>query len=151
MAKKDNVCKHCQAVNQHFSFQCSSIRKPIGTVTDITKEWKARNSKSTDVVNKKFYIKVKPKISPISEKQKVRLARYRVVRDAFMKLHPTCQANLNNCTIKATDTHHKAGKTGNLLWDDKYFLALCRNCHTAIEIAPAMAKERGFSVDRLDK
>jgi hypothetical protein len=29
MAKKDNVCKHCGAVNQHFSFQCPVVRKPI--------------------------------------------------------------------------------------------------------------------------
>lgn len=144
-------CTICGLEGHYQTFCHNKPKKPIGTVTDITNEWKAKNSKSTDVVNKKFYVKVQPKIAIISEKQKVRLARYRVARDAFMRLHPTCQANLENCTIRATDTHHKAGKTGDLLWNDEYFLALCRNCHTDIEMAPKMAKEKGFSVDRLDK
>ena len=44
----------------HYRMPSQLNPKPIGTVTDITKEWKAKNSKSTDVVNKKFYVKVVP-------------------------------------------------------------------------------------------
>lgn len=44
--KKDNICRHCKAVNKHFSFQCQSQRKPISSSSSkvdnsATKEQKA--------------------------------------------------------------------------------------------------------------
>lgn len=92
----------------------------------------------------------KPKAIPkVSAKQIERLAKYRKVRDEFMKLHPTCQAKLERCTIKATDTHHSRGRTGDLLTDKRYFKALCRNCHQYIETHPTFAREMGLSANRL--
>lgn len=43
---KPTICKHCSAVNQHFSFQCASQRKPIKSKSSrgensSTKEQKA--------------------------------------------------------------------------------------------------------------
>lgn len=94
----------------------------------------------------------KPKPIPkISEKQIERLAKYRKVRDQFMKEHPNCQARLQGCTIKATDTHHSRGKIGDLLTDKRYFKALCRSCHNFLEVHPDIAKEKGFSHSRLEK
>lgn len=56
---KQVECSICGG--EHYQTFCyNKPKKPIGTVTDITKEWKAKNSKSTDVVNKKFYVKVVP-------------------------------------------------------------------------------------------
>lgn len=133
--KKQTVCTHCKAVNSHYSFQCQTIRKPI--------------KKGTPVGN---YVMAKKKsIAPISEKQKKRLAEYRIVRDAYMANHKWCEAKLNGCTSIATDLHHKAGKVGKLLTDSRYFCALCRNCHSYLEVNPAEAKKLGFSLDRLDK
>src|SRR5690606_24927367 len=95
-------------------------------------------------------VKKKPKpILKVSDKQMGRLAKYRKVRDEFMKQHPTCQAKLPGCTIKATDTHHAKGKIGDLLTDKRYFKALCRNCHRTVEESPEMAKEKGLSLNRL--
>lgn len=93
----------------------------------------------------------KPKpIAKVSEKQIERLAKYRKVRDQFMKEHPNCQARLQGCTIKATDCHHSRGKVGDLLTDKRYFKALCRSCHNYIETHPSQSKEMGFSLSRLE-
>lgn len=88
------------------------------------------------------------KIKPISDKQSKRLQEYRKVRDEYMKSKPICEwCN----TSPATDLHHAAGKIGSLLTDTRYFKALCRGCHTEVELNPRWAKENGLSVNRLDK
>lgn len=91
-------------------------------------------------------------IPKVSQKQLERLKAYKKVRDAFMKEHEYCQAQLEGiCLGKATDTHHSKGKVGDLLTDVRYFFALCRACHSKIEVSPTLAKELGFSLNRLDK
>lgn len=97
----------------------------------------------------KINTKHKP-IPKVSAKQMKRLAEYRKVRDEFMKLHPTCQAKLSGCTIKASDLHHSKGRTGDLLTDKRYFKALCRKCHGYVETHPEQAKELGLSDSRLN-
>ena len=82
-------------------------------------------------------------------KQLERLGEYRKVRDEFMRLHPTCQARLSGCTVKATDLHHSKGRTGDLLTDKRHFKALCRSCHRFIEENPKFSKENGYSENRI--
>ena len=88
------------------------------------------------------------KIKPISDKQSKRLQEYRKARDLYMRANPICEC----CnTATATDLHHSAGRTGDLLTNIEYFKALCRGCHTEVELNPKWAKENGLSVNRLDK
>ena len=47
------------------------------------------------------------------------------------------------------DIHHMRGKIGDLLTNTKYFLPVCRACHEFIESNPEIAKDLGFSKDRL--
>lgn len=94
------------------------------------------------------YKKPKP-IPKVSKKQIERYKEYRIVRDEFMKLHPTCQARLSGCTVKATDLHHSRGKIGDLLTDKRHFKALCRSCHRFIEENPKFSKENGYSENRI--
>lgn len=120
--------------------------KPI-KIKEIGKsDWKEAKRKEMNA-----FLKTKRPIPKVSQKQVERLAQYRKVRDQFMKEHPNCQARLDGCTIKATDTHHAKGKVGDLLTDKRYFKALCRSCHSYIEINPNFAKEKGFSLNRLEK
>lgn len=114
-------------------------------------DWK--NKKRAEM-NAFLGIPEKPKKQPksipkVSEKQIERLAKYRKVRDQFMKEHQNCQARLQGCTIKATDCHHSRGKVGDLLTDKRYFKALCMSCHNYVETHPVTAKEMGLSADRL--
>lgn len=118
--------------------------KPI-KIKEIGKsDWKEAKRKEMNA----FLKKQKP-IPKVSQKQVERLAKYRKVRDQFMKEHPNCQARLDGCTIKATDTHHAKGKVGDLLTDKRYFKALCRSCHNYVETHPEEAKKLELSANRL--
>jgi len=65
----------------------------------------------------------------------------------FLNDNPFCKV----CGKSATDVHHMRGKIGEDLTDSRYFLAVCRGCHTLIEENPTWAKEKGYSLNRLDK
>lgn len=77
------------------------------------------------------------------------LREYKKVRENYLSKQINCEAELSGCNFEANQIHHKKGRMGNLLIDDKYFLAVCGNCHHWIENNPVQAKELGFSLDRL--
>jgi hypothetical protein len=91
-------------------------------------------------------------VNKVSENQKETLKEYKKVRSAYLKEHATCQAQLEGCKGKATEIHHRAGKASRELYlETKLFLAVCPSCHKIIEVNPAFAKQKGFSVSRLSK
>ena len=55
-----------------------------------------------------------------------------------------CQAKIFECTLKATDIHHKQGR-GKYHLDTSTWLSVCRNCHNYIEHHPEEAKELGYT------
>lgn len=89
--------------------------------------------------------KKKSAIPPFSQKQLKRLETYSVARSEYLTDNPNCQV----CGTEASEIHHKKGKIGELLWNKTFFLSVCRQCHTKIELNPYWAKENNFSVDRL--
>ena len=92
----------------------------------------------------------KPKsISPVSAKRRVEMDEYSKRREAFLIVNPHCKAKLQGCTGKATDVHHKAGRTGDNYLKISTWLSVCRNCHRFIEDNPTEAKELGLSESRL--
>ena len=110
--------------------------------------WK---SDKKDKYCKECWYKIeKPKsIAPVSEKRQVAMDEYSKKRLAFLALHPNCQGKLVSCSGKATDVHHKAGRTGDNYLNMNTWLAVCRSCHSWIELNPDAAKELGFSENRL--
>jgi hypothetical protein len=98
----------------------------------------------------------RPKLKPTSKKsirprsaKKIKLdAEYSVLRMAYMYTNSMCQAHLPNCTNEATDVHHKSGRGINYL-DTSTWMAVCRTCHSWIELHPLKAKALGYSTDRL--
>lgn len=50
----------------------------------------------------------------------------------------------------ATECHHKKGRIGKLLLDTRYWLAVSREGHKWIEEHPIEAKEKGWSLSRLE-
>jgi hypothetical protein len=87
-------------------------------------------------------------VKKISDKLAKKNVLYTVIRKHFLDKHKNCEAELENCSFESTEIHHKKGR-GEYMLDEATFLAVCRNCHTEIELNPAMAKERGFSESRL--
>jgi len=89
-------------------------------------------------------------IAKLSKSMIANLKIYAPAKKSYLKAHPICEANLENCTKVSTDIHHKAGRIGKLLYATAYFLCVCRNCHRFIEENPIFAKEKGLSVSRLN-
>lgn len=91
----------------------------------------------------------KTKIKPVSDKRKVQDAEYQLKRVLFLK-KPENQI----CPItgqQTTDLHHMRGRIGDLLLDERYWLALSREGHKKVEENPVWAKENGYSLSRLEK
>lgn len=132
---KPNVCRHCGAVDSHFSFQCHTQRKPIKQTTTPSKPLQSTKT-------------IKP-ISPISNKKKEALRRYRRLRDKYFLDHPVCEypeCNSTNITL-----HHQRGRIGAFLTDKRYFKSLCGKHHRWVEENPTEAIKMGLSIKRLDK
>lgn len=50
--------------------------------------------------------------------------------------------------LRATEIHHKKGRIGKLLTDERYFLAVSPEGHRKIENNPEWAYEMGYSIRR---
>jgi ribosomal protein S27E len=88
-------------------------------------------------------------ISKVSSKKEKADYLYAIARKAYLQNKPMCEAKLPGCGLNATDIHHKKGRIGQYYLDTTYFLAVCRSCHNIIEENVEMAKEAGFSKNRL--
>jgi len=110
--------------------------------------WK---SDKKDKYCKECWYKIeKPKsIAPVSEKRQVAMDEYSKKRLAFLTLHTNCQARMPGCTGLSNDVHHKAGRIGDNYLNMNTWLAVCRSCHSWIELNPDAAKDLGFSESRL--
>jgi hypothetical protein len=93
-------------------------------------------------------------LKKVSDSQAVLLRKYAALKKKFM-LNKWCAYHGRPCL--PTDIHHAAGKIGvdengvPMLLAVQYFVPLCREAHSFIEVNPKFAKENGFSEDRLVK
>ena len=72
---------------------------------------------------------------------------YKKVKKEYLTAHLKCE--VKGCRNVSEDIHHKKGRIGKLLYNPKYFLAVCRDHHMEIELNPIEAKEKGYSLSRL--
>lgn len=63
----------------------------------------------------------------------------------FITQHPKCKV----CGMPSQCVHHKAGRIGENLLNQKTWLPVCLSCHKMIEENPKEAKAKGYSVSRL--
>ena len=136
-----------------FCIDCEDDKPKLLTAKRCAKHYKAHRVEVAKFKAEKReemnnFLKQSKPIKKISDKQLKKLSEYRKLRDEFTK-DKNCEAKLSGCTITATDLHHARGRVGNLLIDVSNFVALCRNCHTFIELNPDFAKKNGFSKKRL--
>lgn len=92
---------------------------------------------------------IRKPVRKVSKKRAKDNREYDRLRKRFLEANPVCQANLQTCTVKATQVHHKKGRTGKDFLDTSTWLACCGTCHNVIELNPAMAKQLGLSESRL--
>lgn len=92
----------------------------------------------------------RPKVNKVSVKRRHDSADYEIVRMGFLVTYPECQIKANEfCTNTATDIHHMAGRTGDLFLDITKWKSSCRSCHNYAHDHPKEAKEKGWSLSRL--
>jgi len=99
----------------------------------------------------------KPKRIPtvgkkLAQRSKRRIAEqaiYSEKRKLFLETNPMCKTHLQGiCSHYSTDVHHTAGRIGELYLDETKWLALCRACHSYIELNPNFAREQGYSLTK---
>jgi len=88
---------------------------------------------------------VQPSLRKTGEKLAKSLTAYTERKRVFLRgkrcaVHPE---------LAATEIHHRAGRVGAMLLDEKYWLPVSAKGHVYIEMHPKEAKERGWSVSRL--
>lgn len=88
-------------------------------------------------------------VEDVETVEESRMQKYQRIRKEFLKEHKTCE--FEGCKKDSKDVHHKAGRTGDLLFDTDLFMAVCRGHHLFIESHPVFAKEKGYSVSRHSK
>ena len=86
-----------------------------------------------------------PSRSPKRSKEERLYAGKRII---FLDKFPICQVHLPHCSTESTDVHHRMGRVGELLLKEEFWLSTCRQCHNYIELNPAWAIEKGFSLLR---
>lgn len=88
------------------------------------------------------------RIKPASKKRAKQNREYSKVRKEYLIAHPKCE--VKGCRFIANEVHHIKGRIGDLLTDERYFLAVCNEHHKQIESSPEWAKEKGYSQSRLN-
>lgn len=93
--------------------------------------------------------KKEPKpIRKVSKRLSVDLNMYKVIRGRYLNENPICE----KCHKQHSDQiHHKKGRENSLLYNDKYFFAVCDPCHKYIEANPEEAKLKRWSLSRLSR
>lgn len=88
-------------------------------------------------------------INKISDKHKQTLKEYKPVREEFLKAHPECQLKFVDCTRVATEIEHRQGKSSKELYlDSSKWFAVCRACHSKVEILGEQAYTKGLKLRR---
>lgn len=93
-----------------------------------------------------FKKQLKKRIKPRSKKRQKEYEEYNRIRPIFLegKICPITKR-------PATEIHHKKGKIGKLLCDQRYFLGVTREGHEWIENNPEEAYRLGYSIKRTAK
>lgn len=83
---------------------------------------------------------------PNRSKKRAKAEReYSRKRKEFLDKNPLCE----HCGKMATEVHHKRGRIGDLLTDERHFMAVCREDHQQIEMNPDWAHQMRYSESRL--
>lgn len=85
-----------------------------------------------------------------SDKMKVKNQEYSERVKEWKKENPRCRAMVDpDCTGETRDCHHMK-KRGDLLMVEKYWLPVCRACHTWIGDNAEEARNRGLTINHLE-
>ena len=88
------------------------------------------------------------RLRPMSKKRQRQARAYSLLRAAFLKAHPWCAVwdatGGYHGTARATEIHHKAGRTGGNYLNTDTWAAVSRDGHRWIHAHPSKARELGL-------
>lgn len=119
--------------------------KPGNAFNSTLKAGKGFKKKSTGF-KKKAGLERPSRIKHTSDRRAKEYAIYLPKKAEYLKNHPVCEACKRNASV---DLHHKLTREGKMLYNEKYFLALCRECHTFVHDNPKEAQEKGWIIKRI--
>ncbi len=93
----------------------------------------------------------KPTINKFSDQRTLLTKIYGIIRKEYLANNSTCQIQLEGCTHKAIEIHHRYVRTGYFLVMSKYFYSTCHNCHEQVTINSELAIAKGISFSRHSK
>jgi hypothetical protein len=70
-----------------------------------------------------------------------KMKEYRAAKGRYLASYPSCQCG---CGRNAEEIHHVRGRTGSLLLDTRYWLALAPECHRFVHEHINLSRERGL-------
>ena len=137
------------------------IKRKVSLRDSYAKKFKAEKTKITNrkvVVKTKhggtrsFYTQVRKKpLKKISKSRREKMKTYFAVSRDFLDRNPDCQICIvlrehgENIVVNAsTETHHKFGRAGSLLADERGLVACCRNHREWPHDNPRLAREWGL-------
>ena len=96
-------------------------------------------------------------LSPASKKRAKQNREYSVKRKLFLQAHPYCQWWLEMRSLPesralefgcppSNDIHHRAGRIGKLLIEERYWMAVSRAGHLWIHQHPKESESLGFII-----
>lgn len=95
-------------------------------------------------------VKEEKEKKPISIRSVKRMAEERLYdkkKKEYLTEHIRCE--VKGCNRVSEQLHHRKGRIGKLLYDERFFMAVCRAHHRIIEDNPDEAKNNGYSLSRL--
>lgn len=81
-----------------------------------------------------------------SVKMETKMREYHRKRRAFLKGNPVCAASI--CRKPATEVHHRVGRVGDLLTDEKHFVGLCPFHHRKVHSDLLWARNEGLIAEK---
>lgn len=81
-----------------------------------------------------------------SKQRAAEYATYRSLKNYFLSQRPYCEmpseTGAPTCLRTATQVHHIKGRSGALLCDTRWFMAVCQECHDYIENHKKWARQK---------
>lgn len=134
--RKKKLCKGCGEMCFIFSKGlCLSCDK-------ITNSSKYQINTKVSLGGLKSY----KKINPISDRRKKELLIYNGVRDLYLKMNPVCE--FPKCNSREVQLHHRAGRSGRMLYEYSYFCSLCHAHHMWVHENDKEARAMGLLLQR---
>lgn len=89
----------------------------------------------------------KSPLRKLSGKRRKQTNEYIKARRKYLEEHMVCEMCLQ---AEATQIHHKAGRTGERLLKEEWWLAACQNCHSFVHSNPEASMNSGWILHRTD-